>query len=338
MPLNKTLVVSFMLGVAVIGAFASQANAAAQEGIVYNPTTGDYTVTYKSGYSGQLEVVTFIPATKIDPSVKSVYKTVEYISMSDKGRTVFSYEYKLKNGAKSQQRINQMIVLVRSLVSGSLASPEGWPGNAVLSLGGGGVRLSWSTNERGELPGLAPGAVLKDMALESLDLPGVTRMEITGNHPITKWMSHYPAGEVGDQMDLLLNNDFVPRMVAVPRIPVPNPFDAATVLASLKTHIDQDLVALKLVEPALVTELDRWLDAAIAAAKTGNSAALKVDIKELRKLLKREYEDVDKENAGEDFDDENKNKSAKRQIDKLAARVLDFDLKYVERLVKGEKD
>jgi hypothetical protein len=198
------------------------------------------------------------------------------------------------------------------------------------------VRLSWSTNERGELRGLAPGAVLKDIALESLDLPGVARMEITGNRPITKWMSHYPAGEVGDQMDLLLNNDFVPRMVAVPRIPVPNPFDAATVLASLKTHIDQDLVALKLVEPVLVMELDRWFDAAIAATKSGNSAALKADIKELRKLLKQEHEDVDKEIAGEEMDDEDKNKTAKRQIAKIAARVLDFDLKYIEERVKGK--
>lgn len=330
MPLNQILAISFMLGFSIIGTFASQANAATQEGIVYNSTTGDYTVTYKSGYSGQLEAVTFIPSTKIDPSVKSVVKF-------DKERNIFSYEFKVKNGTKSQQNIDQMIVLVRSFVQGSLASPGGWPGSAVLALGGGGVRLSWSTNERGELRGLAPGAVLKDIALESLDLPGMAHMEIRGNRPITKWMSHYPAGEVGDQMDLLLKNDFVPRTVAVPRIPVPAPFNAAVVLGSVQQHVKTDMVSMQLIDPALLTLIDRSLTQAIAAAQGGNTTSLLHEIKSLRKLLKQEHADVDKDDdGGQDNDD--KEKKTDSPIDKLAARVLDFDLKYVEKRVKGEKD
>jgi hypothetical protein len=98
------------------------------------------------------------------------------------------------------------------------------------------------------------------------------------------------------------------------------------------------MVAMRLVEPSLVSGLDRWLEAAITAAKAGNTPALKADIKEARKLLKREYADVDddRDEAGED-DGKERRKTAR--IDKLAARVLDFDLKYVERRVKGtEKD
>lgn len=330
MPLNKILVVSFVLGVSVASAFTSHANTAAQEGIVYNSTTGDYTVTYKSGYHGRLNTVVFIPSTKIDPTVKSLFNF-------DKQRNVFSYEYKVKNGAKSQQSISQMIVLVRSLISGSLASPSGWPGSAVLALGGGGVRLSWSTSERGELRGLASGAILKDMALDSLDLPGVARMEITGNSPITKWLGHYPAGEVGDQMDLLLNNDFVPRTVAVPRIPVPTPFVPAVVLGSIQQHVKTDMVSMQLIDPALLVLIDRGLTQAIAAAQGGNTPSLLHEIKNLRKLLKQEHADVDKDDDG-DQDNDDKEKKTKSPIDKLAARVLDFDLKYVEKRVKGEKD
>lgn len=330
MPLNQFLAISSMLGFFMIGAFMSQANAATQEGIVYNSMTGNYTVTYKSGYSGQLETVTFIPSTKINPSVKSVFKF-------DNKRNVFSYEFKVKNGADSQQPIDQMIVLVRSFVSNSLSSPEGWPGSAVLALGGGGVRLSWSTYERGELRGLAPGAVLKDMALESLDLPGVTRMEIRGDRPITKWMSHYPAGEVGDQMDILLKNDFVPRTVAVPRIPIPIPFNAAEALGSIQQHIKTDMASMQLIDPALLTLIDRSLTQAVAAAQGGNTPSLLHEIKSIRKLLKQEHMDVDKDEE-EDQDDNGKEKNAKSPIDKLAARVLDFDLKYVEKRVKREKD
>ena len=93
---------------------------------------------------------------------------------------------------------------------------------------------------------------------------------------------------------------------------------------------------MKLVEPALVAELDRWLETAAAAARSSNTAALRADIKEARRLLKQEHADVDKDDDGDRDDD--KEKKVKPRIDKLAARVLDFDLKYVEKRVKGDKD
>ena len=39
-----------------------------------------------------------------------------------------------------------------------------------------------------------------------------------------------------------------------------------------------------------------------------------------------------------DADDDDKEKKPKPRIAKLAAKVLDFDLKYVEKRVKGDKD
>jgi hypothetical protein len=102
------------------------------------------------------------------------------------------------------------------------------------------------------------------------------------------------------------------------------------VLTGIKSHLDADLVSLKLVDATLVSELVRWLDAAIAAAKGGNSKALRSALQEARKLLKREYPDIDKENE-EDLGDKGKQKSSR--IDRLAAWVLDFDLRYIERRI-----
>jgi hypothetical protein len=59
-------------------------------------------------------------------------------------------------------------------------------------------------------------------------------------------------------------------------------------------------------------------------------------IKELRKLLKQEHADVDKDDEGDDFEDDKEKKPAGR-IDRLATRVLDFDLKYVEKRLEEKK-
>ena len=81
--------------------------------------------------------------------------------------------------------------------------------------------------------------------------------------------------------------------------------------------------------------IDRSLTQAIAAAQSGNTPSLLHEIKNLRQLLKQEHADVDQDNDG---DDDDKEKKPKPRIAKLAAKVLDFDLKYVEKRVKGDKD
>ncbi len=142
-----------------------------------------------------------------------------------------------------------------------------------------------------------------------------------------------PNSSVGVAYHELRRNDFVPRPVAVPLIPVSNPFDAATVLTSMQKHVNQDLVGMKLIDPTFASQLDRLFQTAIAAAKGGNIVALKSNLKDLRQLLKREHADVDKDDEDGDKDDDGKNKEKDKSqlIDKLAARVLDFDLKYIQK-------
>ena len=54
-------------------------------------------------------------------------------------------------------------------------------------------------------------------------------------------------------------------------------------------------------------------------------------------MLKREHEDVDHD-EDEKAEEKNERKSARVNIDRLAARILDFDLKYVLKRSGGEKD
>jgi hypothetical protein len=141
--------------------------------------------------------------------------------------------------------------------------------------------------------------------------------------------------EVGKQLNRLTANDFVLRNAAIPRIPNPTPFNAVVVLGGIQKHVQEDMVAMQLIDPALLALIDRGLTQAIAAAQIGNTSSLLHEIKNLRKLLKQEHADVDQDDDG---DDDDKEKQPNPRIAKLAAKVLDFDLKYVEKRTKGDKD
>ncbi|MCR4346921.1 MAG: hypothetical protein NUV55_06940 [Sulfuricaulis sp.] len=297
-----------------------------QEGILLDPQTNNYIVTYKDGY-GFYNSVMFEAATKIEPVLKSKFKH------PNSANTVV-YEYKLKNGTRSKQNINMFLAHVSSINPGSPMGPKGWDGRAIPTLTDSTLRLSWMYDSEEHLGGLAPGRSIGEFKVESSDLPGITVMEITGAAKATTWLGHTPPFDtpVGKQLWELKTNNFVPRPAAVPLIPVPNPFDAAAVLTNMQRHVNQDLVGMKLIDPAFASQLDRLFQTAIAAAKGGNTVALKGNLKDLRQMLKREHADVDKDDEDWDKDDDkNKEKDKSRLIDKLAVKVLDFDLKYIQK-------
>jgi hypothetical protein len=148
---------------------------------------------------------------------------------------------------------------------------------------------------------------------------------------------------VGQKVNELLASDFIPRPAAVPKIPVPEPFDAAAVLASLQKHLKKDLLRMKLVEPVFAAQLSRLLEAAIEAARRGNVAALRGHLKELRHMLKGFGEPHEEDHRAPRKEDEDDDRTPETEfgtrawphpIAKLAARVLEFDLAYIEQRVK----
>jgi hypothetical protein len=303
-----------------------------QERIVYDSRTSEYVIEY-IGNDGTLKTVRWTPATNIQVTVRSRFK-----QSGDR----INYSYAINNHKNSLQPVLGFRVLIKGGIEKDLLAPGNWRASVVKNYDDptAGVWVSWTPN-RTEYS-LTPGASLSGLDMVSTELPGAGMALARGLMSVLTYPDEGPGGALIEFMEgggfLKKASEGVSRLAAVPRISVPSPYDDATVLTNIKKHLDTDLVSMKLVEPVLVSDLDRWLAAAIAAAKSGNSTALTADIKELRKLLKREHEDVDKENDGDGKDDDDKNKATKRQIDKLAARVLDFDLKYVERRVTGDKD
>jgi hypothetical protein len=306
----------------------------AEQDSIVTDANGDYIITYKS-YLGW-QKVKWVPSTKINPKIKFIVSPDE--SRPDR----FTYRYSLRNGQDSRQYLVGFNLVARSVSTTDTDQPMGWIGGAVINHAAGeGFIVGWHFRRYGGPweAGVKPGSAISGFRLYSSDLPGIGQVEFGGARPGGQGFPDEGPNEVDnptiiEEFNRIIDKDYVARFAAVPRIFVPVPYDAAVVLTGIKSHLDADLVSLKLVDATLVSELVRWLDAAIAAAKGGNSKALRSALQEARKLLKREYPDIDKENE-EETDDKGKQKSSR--IDRLAAWVLDFDLRYVEQRIQGRE-
>ena len=89
-----------------------------------------------------------------------------------------------------------------------------------------------------------------------------------------------------------------------------------------------------MLDVSFSSQLDRYFQAAIDAYSHSQPKVAKEHIQTLRKMLKNEHEGIDHE----EDEEKNERKSARVSIDRLAARVLDFDLKYVLKRSGGERD
>ena len=308
---------------------------AEDESLTYDPATGVYTMVYYNTYDQATPVLQrarFELPTRIDPAIGSKIKD------AGNGRTL--YRYKLSNGAASKQNLSFMQLFVSHAHEGTQITPAGWDGTIVPHY----ARGTGSIVTLDQLPrfgsGLKPGQSLGNFSFQSQDLPGVDEARTLGN--ARRDLGGFPdmgpmdATPVGKQYTALSQaNESVRRFAAVPKIHNPTPFSAAVLLGGIQKHVKDDLASMQLIDPVLLASIDRGLTQAIIAAQGGNTPSLLHEIKSLRQLLKQEHADVDQDNDG---DDDDKEKQPNPRIAKLAAKVLDFDLKYIEKRTKGDKD
>lgn len=342
---------SFLVGLILLFSLASPLQSAiishatpappgATEGVVLDLETGNYIVTYEAGDEDTprgLYQTIYTPATKISPSVKSNFREFERTD-------AIAYVYKVKNGKDSKQNLGGILMTTVSHVYPGLVAPRGWRGSIITNVDGSGFRIGWHYSGSEDLGGIVPGASLDGLELRSRDLPGIGIMQLRGATPIQAYAGDGPSEEISDQVTELDKKDFVPRTVALPKIPVPSPFNAAAVLTSLRKHVKNDLVKMQLIEPELANRLDQSFASAIEAASRGSSEGLLQELKALRHMLKGFGETEEDEHAAKKKDDsddrEDKVKTGDwpHPIAKLAVRVLDFDLKYIEKRVKESHD
>ncbi|HWO43502.1 MAG TPA: hypothetical protein VNO43_17065 [Candidatus Eisenbacteria bacterium] len=304
------------------------------EGIRFHSETGNYVITYKDHY-GFFNQLVYEPTSKIEPTLRSKLRQTSNLAIR--------YQYSVRNGKAAQQNIVWLSTFVSNLNAGSPMDPPGWEGFAMPGVKTSHLKLSWSYVGKdrqevmsGKRIGIAPGGKADGFALESNDLPGVAPIEFRGQR-ITNfaWLGNAPEfhSPIGQEVEKLKVKNVVHRVAAVPLVRVETPYNGAAVLDSLRVHITQDIVELKLIEPQLAAELDRVLQAAAEAIRRNSLKAARDHLHDAFKLVHKAHPDVDKDDwEAEDDDSKNKGKAGNvHPIDRLAARVIAFDLKYIEK-------
>lgn len=308
------------------------------EDFVYDPQTDTYILTFWGKETGTpvFERWILVPHTRIVPTVKSKF--------GETGKGLLHYSYRLKNGRESKQNLRSINFLASHASQDGQLTPNGWDGGAVPDGVSSEYRVGWFL--RGPFgKGLEAGKTQGGFSYSSTDLPGVVEAKLKGaavpiksDSPGTSLPN--PDSEATRKLEEFKAKDYVPRFIAAPKIPNPDPFNAVTVLTGLRLHLNTDLVSMSLVDPVFASQLDRLLGAALDAARIGNSVAVQDNLRQFRKFLKQEHDDVDSEEEKNfETDDERAEDRGKTGvIDRLAARVLDFDAKYVMKELKKEID
>lgn len=335
----EVLLFIFMAG------FLASAFALEGETIVFNPATGNYLITYWNSTDDTFRQVTFIPSTKINPTLDSKFKLEQDSNVH--------YRYALISERDSQQDIVSFILDPVNSVATSLPdiplnappgkimddmdkvanyfnTPSPWEAFMYYSDGQMAFRMGWGTKVAN---GLQPGSKAA-FGFKSRDLPGIIKAQMSSfalnNENVPSGETDADDGGFGQQYHELLTKDYVTRPAAVPTIAVPNPFNAPVLIGRIQTQM-HTWVGMKLLDATFSFQLDRDLTAAANAYHFNQLKAGKEHIQTLRKMLKKEHEDADKGDEEEDGKHEGKSDDKNKRIlvDRLAARVLDFDLKYV---------
>ena len=187
--------------------------------------------------------------------------------------------------------------------------------------------------------GIQPNGYQKGFGFTSQSLPGLGVAQFEGASGVHNGFSGEgpdPSSDISKQIQALYQNDFVPRNAAVPTIPVPDPFDAAVTLERIQTQM-HTWITMQLLDPAFSSQLDRSFQSAISAYRLNQPKVGKQQIEALRALVKKEQPDLGRDEEHESDKNHEKNDDRKSAlIDKLAARILDFDLKYVTKHIDSD--
>lgn len=325
---------------------------AAQEGLVYEPGTGNYVLTYDCGEDGGIQQTTLVPANKIVPAVESAFEVKS-------GGMVYRYSVTL--GAASRQPLERFALdpvqqvwdIVeppsQAMLSGPTpaeiqryqqaviaSSPSGWRAFHSTRLSGA-TRVGWSRDLSS--PDFVPGSKQSGFMFSSRHLPGILPAVLEGDSG-GSWgfPCESPGADtaVGRAVETLSRNNHVPRFAAAPLIKVTHPFDAIAVLTSLRSHVSQ-LEQWQLMDAAFSAEIRSHLSEAIAKLQASDTAGAALALGKLRAALRLKHPSLDSETVAHALpptvipqnpvDDIRKLVTAYDRV--LAARVLDFDATYV---------
>ncbi len=341
------------------------------ESIVLDPATGNYVITHYVDSEQRFEKLVFVPATKIDPALKSDLKLAEHGDVH--------YTYTLASGKSSQQvivnlifdgvssastpvvdgtpipdmqrnpsgeiAVDKMVTSARNMTNAGsyIDRPQLWNSTMTYTSGGKAFRIGWYYDANAG--GLRPGDKAA-FGLKSRDLPGIVEAEVHGYAPDTEKIDGEELpDEPGDdpfwkQYFSLMWHNFVTRPAAVPLLAATTPLDGVSVLNQLKANV-ATWPGMKLVDASTANEINSRLQTAINDLSSGNNEAAILTMKSIRSQLnqllsngKRDSEMPRDKQAAKGKKDNAEQAEANRH---LVEDVLQFDLKYICRALGADE-
>ncbi|MBI3481282.1 MAG: hypothetical protein HY016_13165 [Nitrosomonadales bacterium] len=349
-----------LTGIATL-AISLHAHAYPGESIVLDPATGNYTITYRGdSNSTDLSQTVFVPSTKVVPSIRSGFHLGE--------KSAIVYRYTVSNGTTAKQAIVSVVLdqiidpivgelpfpldqnetkenidAYRAATKAALSTPANWYGSIIRVTNEDGSKLNrvaWRPKPPIRMGGIPAGHTLTGFGFSSVDLPGVGPSQMDGLGEVLGFPDEGPieSSAIKAELDRIRDNDFVTRPAAVPTIAVPVPFNAAVLLERIQTQM-HTWIGMKLLDPTFSSQLDRYFQSAISAYRLNQPKVGKKQIETMRELIEKEHQDLGHDE--EHDSDKSQEKNDDRQsalIGRLAARVLDFDLKYVLKRMDDDED
>jgi len=212
--------------------------------------------------------------------------------------------------------------------SAALVSPPGWRGSITFGMyHKDNIRVGWNPlRDEGDrsLAGIKPGMHLANFGFDSSALPGIgsAQMEGESSTPIQIQYDYDSSISIIDQLMKIEEHAHALDNAAVPAILIQTPFDPSETLTQLQDHM-RKWVTASFLDRSFHATLSRSIQKAIKAYRNKDTQVAKEHLEATRKLIREEQPNIKKGMSAIRY------ASRGLTIDILAARILDFNLKYV---------
>ncbi len=235
----------------------------------------------------------------------------------------------------------------RNFEKSVVKAPKGWSGGLRVDEKVGQTSFIWTPGLKDTDPdGLKPGHSQSGFVVIRPELPGVARTYLQGSIKEPWGLDNLPETPFWTaKVDEIQDLDYVLVPVLAPVIPVPNPYNGAELARRLKAHV-QTWLKYGHINADVLARLNRQFDVLIPALEMNNKQTARAAVAAMRKECADRNPGLSDDKAGEDDDDHDAialpRRAAQRSaaptltIDRVAARALMFDLRYVmDRMDSG---
>ncbi len=235
----------------------------------------------------------------------------------------------------------------RKFENSVVQAPRGWSSGLRVDEKEGQTSFVWTPGLKDtDSYGVEPGRSQSGFIVMRPELPGVARTYLQGRIADPWGLDGLPDTPFWVQkIDEIEGQDYLLVPVLAPVIPVPSPYNGAELARRLKAHV-QTWLKYGHISADVLTRLNRQFDVLIPALDISNKQAARAAVTAMRKECADRNPGLNDENVGEDDDDHDapamprtpaqRSAAVPVTIDRVAARALTFDLRYLmERMDAG---